>query len=87
MKLLTCPMNGPRPIDEFQYLGPWREIPDPEAASDAEWSAYLFRAGTLPGPEIECWRHAPSNFVFLAERDTRTDTVLRTFPVPRETQR
>ena len=34
MKILTCPLNGPRNIDEFQYLGPVRPAPDPEATSD-----------------------------------------------------
>lgn len=77
MKLLTCPLNGPRNIDEFQYLGPCRLE---AGAGDAAWSAALFRTGDLPGVVTEWWRHTPSNTVFLADRHIVTDTVLRTYP-------
>ena len=30
MKLLTCPINGPRPVSEFVYGGEVRPMPDPE---------------------------------------------------------
>lgn len=79
MKILTCPMNGPRNIDEFQYLGPLRTSPDPEATSDRDWARHLFRAENRPGLMVEWWRHRPSNYVFLAERHTVTNQVLRTF--------
>ncbi|TIU97781.1 MAG: sarcosine oxidase subunit delta, partial [Mesorhizobium sp.] len=32
MKLLDCPMNGPRNIDEFQSFGPLRQAPDTDSA-------------------------------------------------------
>lgn len=79
MKLLTCPMNGARNIEEFQYLGPWRPSPDPATLSDSAWAGHLFRAENRPGPMIEWWRHRPSNYVFLAERHTVTNAILRTF--------
>ncbi|MEZ5778608.1 MAG: sarcosine oxidase subunit delta [Paracoccaceae bacterium] len=79
MKLLVCPLNGPRNVDEFQYLGPLRDMPDPNAFTDAEWARYLFRAENRPGTMLEWWRHRPSNYVFVAERHTVTDRVLRTF--------
>ncbi len=72
-------MNGPRNIQEFQYLGPVRHAPDPEAASDAEWAAYIFHAENRPGVITEWWRHTASNYVFLAERNIVTNTVVRTF--------
>jgi len=78
MKLLTCPLNGPRNIDEFQYLGPLRPELSKDAP-DAAWAVHLFRAENRPGPMVEWWRHTPSNTVFLAERHTVTDTVLRTW--------
>ena len=88
MKILTCPMNGPRNIDEFQSFGPVREALDPEAASDADWARHLFRAETRPGVVLEWWRHVPSNHFFLAERDIVTNAVLRTFdPSEREDAR
>ncbi len=79
MKLLVCPLNGPRNIDEFQYLGPLRETPDPDALQDADWARHLFRARNEAGVLLEWWRHRASNHVFVAERHIVTDTVLRTF--------
>lgn len=85
MKQLLCPLNGLRNIDEFQYLGPVRETPDPDVTSDADWARYLFRAENRPGVMLEWWRHRPSNYIFQAERHTVTNTVLRTFdPSARE---
>lgn len=80
MKLLTCPMNGVRNIDEFQSFGPVREPMEPDGVSDAEWARHLFRAQNRRGVVLEWWRHVPSNYFFLAERDIVTDQVLRTFP-------
>lgn len=84
MKILTCPMNGPRNIDEFQSFGPIRAVVDPEAATDAAWARQLFRAENRRGVVVEWWRHVPSNFFFLAERDLVSNEIVRTFesPVP-----
>lgn len=79
MKLLNCPMNGPRNIEEFQYLGPVRDELDPLSASDEAWARRLFRAENRPGVIVEWWRHAPSNYIFLAERDIVSNVCLRTF--------
>jgi len=79
MKLLTCPLNGPRPVSEFVYGGEVRPMPDPETCSDAEWSDYVFNRSGVAGVKREWWCHSPSGVWFLAERDTTTDTVLRTF--------
>ncbi|MDR2625583.1 MAG: sarcosine oxidase subunit delta [Zoogloeaceae bacterium] len=79
MKLMTCPINGTRPIAEFSYGGTLRVMPDPNAASDAEWSDYVFNRDNAPGIKREWWRHIPSNTWFIAERDTERDVVLRTW--------
>jgi len=79
MKLLICPMNGPRNIDEFQSFGPVRAEPDPDRTADADWSRHLFRAENRRGIVVEWWRHVPSNYFFLAERDLVTNEVIRTF--------
>ena len=63
MKLLTCPLNGPRNIEEFQYLGPVRAEADPQTLSDREWARHLFRAENRPGLMLEWWRHTPSNTI------------------------
>jgi sarcosine oxidase subunit delta len=85
MKILTCPMNGPRNIDEFQSFGPVRAAPDPEATTDAGWALQLFRAENRRGVVVEWWRHVPSNFFFLAERDLVSNKIVRTFEPPAPT--
>lgn len=79
MKLLNCPMNGPRNIDEFQSLGPVRATLDPYSTADADWSRHLFRAENRRGTVVEWWRHVPSNHFFLAERDLVSNEIIRTF--------
>lgn len=79
MKLLTCPVNGPRPVSEFVYGGEVRPMPDPDACSDVEWAAYVFNRNGVPGVKIEWWYHAASGTWFHAERDVTADRVLRTW--------
>ncbi len=79
MKILTCPINGPRPVSEFAYGGELREMPDPARATDAEWSDYVFNRNSIPGVKREWWCHASSGVWFIAERDTGSDAVLRTY--------
>lgn len=79
MKLLSCPVNGVRPIDEFAYGGEQREQPDPNAATDAEWANYVFHRNGAPAVKKEWWYHIPSGTWFIAERNTVSDTVERTY--------
>jgi len=80
MKLMPCPLNGPRNIDEFAYGGPVREAPDPATASDREWAEYLFMEDNTRGVVREWWYHLPTAYWFIAERDTVSDEILRTYP-------
>jgi sarcosine oxidase subunit delta len=82
MKLMTCPINGPRAISEFAYGGEVRSMPDPQEADDAAWSDYVFNRNSLPATKPEWWCHTPSGVWFVAERDTATDTVRRTCLYP-----
>ena len=79
MKLLTCPVNGARPVSEFAYGGELREMPDPDRCTDAEWSDYVFNRSGVPGVKLEWWCHMASGVWFVAERDTTSDVVLRTY--------
>jgi sarcosine oxidase subunit delta len=79
MKLMHCPINGARSISEFAYGGELRSMPDPQAATDAQWSDYVFNRQSLPGRKREWWCHTPSGVWFIAERDTGSDTILRTY--------
>jgi len=88
MKIMPCPLNGPRNISEFIYGGVLREMPDPDTCSDTEWADYVFNRTNLPGIEVEWWMHGPSSYWFLAERDTSTGEILRTWdPAETFTQR
>ncbi|MGD9632498.1 MAG: sarcosine oxidase subunit delta [Pirellulales bacterium] len=79
MKILECPVNGPRPIQEFLYGGDLRVAPDPDTATDGEWADYLFNRNGEPGISREWWYHVPSGTWFVAERDNVKDRVLRTY--------
>jgi sarcosine oxidase subunit delta len=79
MKIMTCPLNGPRPVSEFVYWGAVRPMPDPAACDDATWADYVFNRDGAPGVKREWWCHTPSNTWFIAERDTAKDIVLRTY--------
>ena len=81
MKLMNCPLNGPRNIQEFLYGGEVVEEPDPEACSDAEWSDYVFLESNETGVVREWWYHVPTAYWFIAERNTVTDEIVRTYEV------
>jgi sarcosine oxidase subunit delta len=78
MKIMTCPVNGPRPVSEFVYGGEVRPMPEPSCA-DAEWADYVFNRSGIPGVKTEWWYHIASGTWFLAERDVVADRVLRTW--------
>lgn len=78
MKILDCPINGPRPIQEFAFGGEYRKMPDPAAATDAEWTDYVYNRDGTPGIKREWWHHLASGTWFIAERDTRTNDIKRT---------
>ena len=79
MKIMTCPINGARPVTEFVYGGEVRPMPDPQAVDDATWAEYVFNRNGAPGIKQEWWCHTPSNTWFIAERNTLSDEVLRTY--------
>ena len=79
MKIMTCPVNGPRVISEFAYAGELRSQPDPAALNDADWADYVFNRNGVAGVKREWWCHTPSGVWFIAERNTATDVILRTY--------
>ena len=80
MKLLNCPLNGPRPVLEFACGGEVRAMPDPDRCSDAEWADYVWNRNGSPGIKREWWCHLASGYWFIAERDTLRDVVIATYP-------
>ncbi len=78
MKLMRCPVNGWRPIQEFAYGGLFRQMPIASDVSDQEWADYVFNRSGEPGIKWEWWYHIASGVWFLAKRDTLRDDVLTT---------
>ena len=80
MKIMPCPLNGPRNISEFVCLGEVTEMPDPEAVTDDAWAAFVWFSDNTAGVVREWWFHTPTGSWFIAERDTTSDEFLRTYP-------
>ncbi len=79
MKLINCPLNGPRNISEFIYGGEFEHMPDPHSSSSNEWAEYVFFDDNPAGDVIEWWCHAPTSYWFLAQRNTVTDEIIKTY--------
>jgi heterotetrameric sarcosine oxidase delta subunit len=76
--LLPCPNCGPRPVEEFTCAGEVTERPR-EAPSVHELASYLYFRRNVAGVQREWWYHRLGcESWFQAERDTRTNEVLRT---------
>ena len=79
MKLIPCPINGPRPIREFHFGGELRSMPDPQSATDEQWADYVFDRNGEPGVRREWWYHTPSGVWFVALRNNVTDEFVETY--------
>ncbi len=80
MKMMRCPLNGPRNISEFVYGGEVTEMPDPQSCSEREWADYLFMEENKKGIVKEWWLHAPTSYWFIAERNRATNEIIKTSP-------
>ena len=80
MKIMTCPLNGPRNISEFVYGGQVKTMPDHQNVSDTDWAHYVFYEKNDIGIVLEWWLHVPSSYWFIAERHNASDEIIRTYP-------
>jgi sarcosine oxidase, subunit delta len=80
MKIMHCPLNGPRNMSEFITTGAVGEMPEPRQTGDDQWAQYVWLGDTMAGVVREWWCHVPSSYWFIAERNTVTDEILRTYP-------
>ena len=62
-----------------KYGGEFRQMPDPNTASDEQWADYIFNRNGEPSVKREWWHHIASGTWFLAERDNVTDEIVRTY--------
>jgi heterotetrameric sarcosine oxidase delta subunit len=59
MLLIECPSCGARDETEFTFAGEANVVrPDPDAATDAGWAAYLYERHNPKGWQNERWWHA-----------------------------
>lgn len=85
MLMIPCPhCRQARPEREFRYCGEaglTRPL-DPAAASDAQWTDYLFARANPKGASEERWRHAHGcGRFFILRRDTRDDSLIEARPL------
>ena len=80
MKIMPCPLNGPRNIQEFVCAGPVEPHPDPNRCTDDEWAEYVWLEENEAGLVREWWCHVATSYWFIAERNTVTDEILATYP-------
>ena len=80
MKIMRCPLNGDRNIAEFVCGGNVTTMPDPVSCSEREWAAYLFMEENLKGIVREWWMHIATSYWFIAERNTETNEIIKTYP-------
>ncbi|MBE1273539.1 sarcosine oxidase subunit delta [Enterovibrio baiacu] len=79
MKIMPCPLNGPRNINEFVYGGEVKAIPDHKNCSDKAWAEYVFYSDNTIKIVKEWWFHSASGYWFIAERHTASDEIIRTY--------
>lgn len=80
MKILNCPLNGPRNISEFICFGEVTDMPNPNDLSDEQWADYMWMSNNTAGVVREWWCHAATSYWFIVERNTITDEILKTYP-------
>lgn len=79
MKIIPCPLNGPRNVSEFMCAGLVRKLTKTVSGDDRAWAEYLFFEDNHAGIVLEWWCHLPSSTWFILERDTRTDDILASY--------
>ena len=76
--LLSCPHCGPRDVNEFATTGEVLTRPK-QRPTLRELTDYVYFRDNVAGVQREWWYHRLGcGLWFVAERDTRTNEVLRT---------
>jgi heterotetrameric sarcosine oxidase delta subunit len=76
--LLECPNCGRRDVNEFRYQGEVTKRPPPDPTLRA-LADYVYFRDNVAGVQREWWYHRIGcGTWFVAERDTRSNDVLRT---------
>ena len=83
MFVIKCPWCGQRGQKEFTYIGDANiKRPDPNLASDKEWSDYIFLRKNPKGWHDELWQHTTGcRVIFKAQRNTVTHEIRLPLPL------
>ena len=80
MLYIPCPYCGPRDETEFAYGGPSHVTRPDLAATDREWTHYLYHRTNTKGPYRERWLHSfGCGRWFNVMRDTTTHEILEVY--------
>ncbi|WP_025820173.1 sarcosine oxidase subunit delta [Shewanella marina] len=79
MKIMLCPLNGARNINEFVYGGEVKAMPNHQTCSDKQWAEYVFYSDNTIKVVREWWFHSASSYWFIAERNTASDEIIRSY--------
>ena len=77
---MNCPLNGPRNISEFICFGEVIDMPNPNEMSDEQWADFMWMSNNTAGVVREWWCHTATSYWFIAERNTITDEIIKTYP-------
>ncbi len=83
MLLIKCPWCGERDMVEFAHGGDATKVypKDPDAATAAEWHAFVYLRDNPRGVHDEHWHHIAGCRQWLkVRRDTTTHDILTTAP-------
>ena len=80
MKLIECPLNGLRNVQEFVCAGEVTEEPEPDAPA-REWASHVFLDENSTGTVDEWWCHVASAYWFIARRNRSSNAIIATFTV------
>ncbi len=83
MKIMTCPLNGPRSISEFVCFGEVSEMPEPTETGDEAWADFIWMSNNTAGVVREWWCHLATSYWFIAERNAVSDEIIATYPADR----
>jgi len=80
VRIIHCPLNGPRNAQEFQYGG--ELLNEPAAGAPAiEWSRYVLLEDNRSDVVDEWWCHTASSYWFIVRRDRTRDEIVATYSV------
>jgi len=77
MKIINCPLNGPRNAQEFICGGEVKQEPSQDAAID-DWADFVFLENNLKGVVHEWWCHVATSYWFIVTRNTETEEIIAT---------